>query len=102
MKRQLVALVVLQAADVFTTVQGIQAGAVEQNPVGVWVLGAGWLGLVAVKAAGLVVIAGIAWLLWRGTELNRVQALVGLRFSCSFMLAVVSWNVWVGWLHGAG
>lgn len=100
MKRQLLALAVLQGMDVFTTVQGLAAGAAEQNPVGVWLLGSGWLGLAVAKLAGTAAIAGIAWVLWRGTALNRVQAVAGLQFACSFMLAVVSWNVWIGWLQG--
>lgn len=101
MKRQLLALAVLQVADLLTTLQGIAAGASEQNPVGVLLLGGGWLGLAVAKVAGTAAIAAIAWWLSRGTELNRVQARAGLQFGCSFMLAVVSWNVWVGFLHGA-
>ena len=100
MKRLVVYLAVLQGLDVFTTMQGIQAGAAEQNPVGLWFLGAGWVGLAVAKLLGTAAIACIAWVLWRGTVVNQAQALAGLRFACSFMLAVVSWNVWVGWLHG--
>lgn len=102
LKRQLLALVLLQGMDVFTTMQGLGAGAVEQNPVGVIVLSGGWVGLALAKLLGTGAIAGIAWVMWQGSELNRVQALVGLQFACSLMLAVVSWNFWIGFLHSAG
>ncbi len=101
MKRQLVALAVLQGLDLLTTFMGLGAGALERNPVGAGLLGHGFGALVAVKVLGTVAVAGIAWLLWRGSPVNRGQAVAGLQAGCGFMVAVVGWNSWVMFLHGA-
>lgn len=102
MKRQVVALVLLQAADLASTWRGLALGAGEGNPAAAAALGAGPVPVLALKLAAVLVVVGLAGVLWRSRdqhrELNRVQALVALRFSCAGMLALVAWNVWVGWL----
>lgn len=102
MKRQVVALAALQLADLASTWRGLGLGASEGNPAAAAALGAGPLPVLALKALAVLVVVALAGVLWRSRdqhrELNRVQALVALRFSCAGMLAVVSWNVWVGWL----
>ena len=92
MKRQLVILAVLQALDLLTTWLGIRAGAAEQNPIGVALLGGGFHSLVLAKLAALVVVAGLAaWLVRLGL---RDHARLGLIIPCCFMVAIVGWNVW--------
>lgn len=102
-KRQVVALAVLQVADLASTCRGLSLGAAEGNPAAAAALGAGPLPVLALKLMAVLVVVALASILWRSRdrhrELNRVQALVALRFSCAGMLALVAWNVWVGWLQ---
>lgn len=101
MKRQVAGLVILQLADLASTWRGLALGAGEGNPAAAAALGAGALPVLAVKALAVLVVVGLAGILWcsrdQHRELNRVQALVALRFACVGMLALVSWNVWTTW-----
>ena len=97
MKRQAIALVLLQAADLATTHAGLAFAAHEANPVGMGLLAHGFPALVAAKAAGTLLILGMAWLLWR--HVHRTQAVVALQVCCALMLAVVGWNSWTLQLH---
>jgi hypothetical protein len=88
-------LVFLQMADVATTMVGIAAGAVEKNPVGVWLLGAGVWGLLVAKALVTGSILVLAWRVSVSPENGRAWARAMLGWSCLIMAGVVAWNGWV-------
>lgn len=93
----MVFLVVLQVLDVLTTMHGLGMGKQEGNPVGQALLQTpGWLGIILAKVLATSVVYVGARLLWNGSAMNRLQARVGLQLGCCFMLAIVSWNAWVG------
>ncbi len=89
---RVVGLFVLQGLDLLSTWQGLRAGAAEQNPVGLALLGGGFAGLVAAKLAGTILIVALASWLWSGSRQNQTQARVVLSACCVFMIAVVGWN----------
>jgi len=92
MLRQVAGLFVLQGLDLATTYHGLGLGAVEQNPVGVLLLGSGFTGLVLAKLAGTLLIVGAASWLWAGTARNQWQARAALALCCGLMVGVVGWN----------
>lgn len=91
------ALCALQILDLGTTWLGLNAGAQEANPFGVWLLGHGFEGLVVAKFLATVIAISLAYFLWRK---HPRMALTGLKINVGIMAAVVIFNVVTVVTHG--
>src|SRR5258707_466181 len=92
-------LALLQVADVLTTAIGLPRGGIEGNPINAALYAhGGWLGLLAMKAAFLAVVAaGVVWQ-WRINAapryaVLRLLLLAGLALLCVLAALIVAGNM---------
>lgn len=83
-------LATVQGLDLWTTWQGIAAGAREMNHFGAVLLEHGFLAMVAAKVAGTGLILWLAVWLWHRQSQRLAQ--LALRGCCVAMWIVVAWN----------
>ena len=94
MRVQATQLVAWEGLDCVSTLRGVALGSSEANPFGAWLLQSPVV-FVAVKLLAVALALLLAWFLFR---INPRLAVGTLRAASVAMLAVVSWNVWLGLL----
>lgn len=84
----IVAFILAQIADIFTTTRGLNAGARERNPVVAWLMRRldrrGWvIAKVAIETGAAMVIInyGAFWMLWLVAALTFAVAAHNLKFA---------------------